>query len=106
MTYHDGLAQEVLDFLTQIGVGSLCVLLRIKRHIPIVVVCKLTAHKRWTQLTAEQVLHILHSKQADTEAGVLVSRLYRVGVRRSCGSHTRAYMRYRDHNRVRVLDRL
>lgn len=64
-THHDRFAEEVFHLLSEVGIRSLGLLLCLKRYIPAVVVCKLTARVAGTVLTVKQVLHILQRTTDD-----------------------------------------
>lgn len=59
ITDHDGLAKEVLHLPTEVGVSTLSILLRVKGHVPVIVVGKFTTDEPGTLLAAKQVLHLL-----------------------------------------------
>ena len=67
-TNHDGLAKENLDVLSQVLVGSLRVLLRVKRDIPTAVGGKFTGDESRTLLTRKQLLNLLQGKSEGRNA--------------------------------------
>lgn len=61
-THENGFAEKRLDLLAQVLVGELGILLRVKRHIPAVVVCKLTTCKFRAARSRKYTRNILQFK--------------------------------------------